>query len=49
MWSEDSFTGRASRALRNDLQNASSDMMGYNGEVAFVDGLVVFTAAEECL
>lgn len=30
MWSEESFTGRASRALRNDLQNANSDMVGYN-------------------
>lgn len=30
MWSEESFTGRASRALRNDLQNANSDMAGYD-------------------
>jgi hypothetical protein len=28
MWSEESFAGRASRAVRNDLQNASSDMVG---------------------
>jgi hypothetical protein len=28
MWSEDSFAGRASRAARNDLQKASSDMAG---------------------
>jgi hypothetical protein len=27
MWSEDSFAGRASRAVRNDLQKASSDMV----------------------
>jgi hypothetical protein len=27
MWSDDSLTGRASRALRNDLQNASSAMV----------------------
>ena len=29
MWSLLSFAGRASSALRNDLQNASSDMMRY--------------------
>lgn len=28
MWSEDNFAGRASSAVRNDLQNASSDMVG---------------------
>lgn len=28
MWSDDSFAGRASRALRKDLQNITSDMMG---------------------
>jgi hypothetical protein len=27
MVSDESLTGRASRALRNDLQNASSDMV----------------------
>jgi hypothetical protein len=27
MWSEESLTGRASRAVRNVLQKASSDMM----------------------
>ena len=35
MWSEDSFAGRASRALRNDLQKESSDMMGCWGAVAY--------------
>lgn len=28
MWSEESLLGRASRALRNDLQKATSDMVG---------------------
>ena len=28
MWSEDSFTGRASRAVRKVLQNMVSDMAG---------------------
>lgn len=28
MWSDESLEGRASRALRNDLQNASSAMVG---------------------
>jgi hypothetical protein len=37
MWSEESLEGRASRALRNDLQNASSDMVGGGGGgVAFL-------------
>jgi hypothetical protein len=31
MWSEESLTGRASRALRKDLQNASSDIARYRG------------------
>lgn len=36
MWSEDSFTGRASRAVRSDLQKASSDMVcGF--EIAIVN------------
>jgi hypothetical protein len=28
MWSEESLTGRASRAVRSDLQKTSSDMVG---------------------
>jgi hypothetical protein len=35
MWSEESLTGRASRALRKDLQNVSSDMVGFRNVVLF--------------
>lgn len=33
MWSEDSFTGRESSAVRNCLQNVISDMVGDCAEV----------------
>jgi hypothetical protein len=47
MWSEESFAGRASRAVRNVLQNASSDMVG-GGRVQSC-GCACFVQVGDCV
>ena len=51
MWSLLSFAGRASSALRNDLQNASSDMVKYLKPffVRRASGFVVVALVKACI